>query len=273
MTHDIHDALRSAVHRLLRPLVRIMLQHGMAYGSFAELTRKAFVDESLDQLRRGGKRMSISSVAAMTGLTRKEAARLADFDLDQGLESDRRYNRAIRVITAWTADPRFVDDKGDPRRLELQGDDSFELLVKEYSGDVPFVAMLSTLESSGTVLRDNHGVHLLERAYLPTQTPAASLNILGTDVAELLTTINHNLTHERAERVFQRKVSNTSIPAEAIDAFKAFSSQKSQELLEDYHKWLSQHEVNAETNSPNKPHYVAVGIYYYDDLLHEEDEL
>ncbi|EED34001.1 conserved hypothetical protein [gamma proteobacterium NOR5-3] len=246
----------------------------MAYGTFAELARKAFVDESLAQLRNAGKRSSISSVAAMTGLTRKEAARLAELNIDTGLNSDRRYNRAVRVITGWTADPRFLDAEGEPRVLPMQGDGSFELLVKEYSGDVPVAAMLSALESSGTVISEEQGVRLIERAYLPTQTPAASINILGNDVAEIITSIDHNLIHERALRVFQRKVSNGSVSASALEEFKQLSNKKSQELLEDYHAWLTAHEVDIDPSddSIERARYVSVGIYYYDDTLCEDPQ-
>jgi hypothetical protein len=271
MDNDAQSALRSALYRLLRPLARVMLHHGMAYGSFAELTRKAFVDEGLQQLRRAGKRGSISSVAAMTGLTRKEASRLADYDIDQGADNDRRYNRAVRVITGWTVDPRFLDARGQPATLPVQGDNSFETLVREYSGDVPFAAMLSTLETSGTVLSDETGVRLLERAYLPTQTPVANINILGADVAELITTIDHNLTHERGQLLFQRKVSNVSISADSLAQFKALSNQRSQELLEEYHAWLSEHEISADPNEQEDAHYVSVGIYYFDDTIDEEN--
>jgi hypothetical protein len=243
----------------------------MAYGSFAELARKAFVDEGLQQLERTGKRSTISGVAAMTGLTRKEAARLADYDIDAGADSDRRYNRAVRVITGWTIDPRFKNKKGQPSTLPLQGKDSFETLVKDYSGDVPFAAMLTTLESSGTVVSDERGVRLVERAYLPTQTPAAKINILGADVAELIATIDHNLTHERDQLVFQRKVSNVRLSTEALDSFKALSSKKSQKLLEEYHAWLTEHEVDGKSGEQEDAHYVAVGIYYYDDTIDEDN--
>lgn len=270
-SNDIQSALRTAIYRLLRPLVRVMLHHGMAYGSFAELARKAFVDEGLQQLERAGKRGTISGVAAMTGLTRKEAARLADYNIDAGADSDQRYNRAVRVITGWTIDPRFRNKNGQPATLRLQGADSFETLVKDYSGDVPFAAMLATLQTSGTVVSDEQGVRLLERAYLPTQTPVAKIDILGADVAELIATIDHNLTHARGQLVFQRKVSNVRLSAEALDSFKALSAKKSQKLLEEYHAWLTQHEVDDESGEQEDGHYVAVGIYYYDDTVDEEN--
>lgn len=272
MSDDPAAALRGAVFRLLRPLVRVMLRHGMAYGSFAELARKAYVDECLDMLRRSGKRGTISSVAAMTGLTRKEAARLARLDLAETGEADQRYSRAVRVITAWSIDPRFRDDAGHPAELALDGEDSFAALVRDYSGDVPPTAMLTTLEASGTVERTERGVRLTSRNYLPTQSPAASLNILGRDVAELIASIDHNLTVPANARVFQRKVSTDNLSPEAIEGFRALSNEQSQALLERYDAWLTEHEVADGDGRDDDGRYVAVGIYYFDETLHEEND-
>jgi len=271
MNGDPAAALRSAVFRLLRPLVRVMLRHGMAYGSFAEMARKAYVDECLDLLTRSGKRGTISSVAAMTGLTRKEASRLAKLDFVEAGEADQRYSRATRVITAWSVDPRFRDAAGDAAELALDGENSFAALVHDYSGDVPPAAMLMTLESSGTVERTENGVRLTSRSYLPTHSPAASLNILGRDVAELITSIDHNLSAPADARVFQRKVSTSNLRADAIKAFRALSNEQSQALLETYDAWLSEREVVDSNESAGDGCYVAVGIYYFDETLHREN--
>ena len=37
---NLGHALTAAVLHLLRPLVRVLLRHGMAYDEFAELTRR-----------------------------------------------------------------------------------------------------------------------------------------------------------------------------------------------------------------------------------------
>ncbi|MEE4109983.1 MAG: DUF6502 family protein [Halieaceae bacterium] len=272
MSNDATAALRGAVFRLLRPLVRVMLRHGMPYGSFAELARKAYVDECLDMLRRTGKRATISSVAAMSGLTRKEASRLARLDIDETGEADQRYSRTIRVITAWSIDPRFHDDTGKAAELPLDGEDSFATLVHDYSGDVPPAAMLATLESGGTVERTEQGVRLASRNYLPTHSPVASLNILGRDVAELITSIDHNLTVPADGRVFQRKVSTSNLRPDAIEGFRALSNEQSQALLESYDAWLSEHEIADGNGTPDGGRYVAVGIYYFDDTLHKDGD-
>lgn len=271
METSTQEALRGALLRLLRPLVRLMLRHGMAYGSFAELARKAFVDEGQAELRRAGKRASISAVAALTGLTRKEAARLADAGFTVAQASDQRYNRAVRVVTAWSRDERFTDRGGRPRTLPVDGDNSFATLVGDYSGDVTPAAMLAILETGGTVRREAGAVELLDRAYLPTQTPAASLAILGSDVAELIATIEHNLSGGRETRFFQRKVSNVLVRADAVPAFRRMSNEKSQALLEEYNGWLGEHQVDAAAGEAGG-RYIAVGIYYFDDTLPRESE-
>jgi hypothetical protein len=269
----LDQSLRSAVLMILRPLARIMLRHGMAFGEFAELAKKAFVDEAFLSLEAEEKRPTVSAVSALTGLTRKEAKRLQDADPESEAESSERYNRAIRVLSGWATGPGFLDKKGEPRPLPLDDSDSgFAALVKEFSGDIPVAAMLSVLESSGNIqVRDNEAV-LLDRAYIPTDTPTEKINILGTDVAELIGTIEHNLNCPTEELRFQRKVSNTCLRADAVDAFRKLSNQKSQELLEAYDQWLSENETHQDGGSDTPCVYVAVGIYYVEDSDRRTDQ-
>lgn len=270
MPESIQTAVRSAVLRLLQPLVRVLLRHGMAYGTFAELARKAYVEEGFIHLNSNHRRATISSVSALTGLTRKETKRLLERDIHNGHDSEQRYNRAIRVVSGWLADPRFHDHNGEPLSLPIEGENSFASLVKDYSGDIPPAAMLGVLEASHTVSRTGDSVRLQERAYMPSDTPVERLHILGRDPGELITAISHNLSAEKSARVFQRKVSNPAVREDALEAFRQMARDKSQELLEEYHRWLSAHEVDADDPQAGKPHYVAVGIYYFDDTLNKD---
>ena len=52
------------------------------------------------------------------------------------------------------------------------------------------------------------------------------------------------------------------VHSDAVPAFREFSARKSQMLLEEYHAWLSDHEVDPEGEAGVEPRYVAVGIYY-----------
>jgi hypothetical protein len=227
------------------------------------------VEEGFEHIERSGKRPTVSAVSALTGLTRKETKRLRESSPADDAESSQRYNRAIRVISGWVNDTRFHDDEGEPAILPFNGESaSFSSLVREYSGDVPPVAMLSVLESSGNVATEGAGIRLKERAYIPMSTPLAKLNILGTDVAELIGTIGHNLEVEPERRFFQRKVSNTIISSAALPAFRELSNRKSQELLEEYHAWLCEHQVKEPRDDPDQASYAAIGIYYTEHPEH-----
>jgi len=245
------------------------MQHGMAWGTFMEVARKAWVDEAHRHVADRGKRPTISAVSALTGLTRKETKRIRDELIDDDGERDLRYNRAIRVVSGWAGDERFLDGDGMPAVLPVDGENSFATLVKDYSGDIPTVAMLAILETSKTVTVDDGRVTLLSRAYIPADTPAEHLALLGADSGEFVSTIGHNFASPREARVFQRKVSNPAVDAASIEAFRAFSNAESQALLERYHRWLTDHEIDP-ADPDAMAHYVAVGIYYYDDTLDGE---
>ncbi len=271
MDMPIHQVLSHAVLRILRPLARVLLSHGMAYGAFAELARRAFADEGFQLIERSGKRPTVSAVSAITGMTRKEVSRLREAAPDATAEAARRYSRAIRVISGWLNDDEFRAADGEPAVLPQDGDtESFSALVKRYSGDIPPAAMLSILQASNNVVVEDGQVVLKERAYIPMATPTDKINILGRDVGELIFTIGHNLEAQSGERFFQRKVSNASIAAEAAREFRELSNRKSQELLEEYNAWLTRHQVDEQQEASEDTTYVAVGIYYIEHSKQEQ---
>jgi len=260
MDMKLHQAYHQTVLKLLRPLVRVLLNHGVSHGAFAEISRQAYVEEGFDHMARSGKRPTVSGVSALTGLSRKEVKRLNESDVDSLSAAAQRRNRAMRVISGWTNDPEFLAG-GRPARLSLEGEKgSFAELVKRYSGDVTPAAMLSLLEESGNVRTNSGHASLEKRAFIPLATPVDILNILGTDVGELIGTIGHNIMAEPADRLFQRKVSNTLVRKSVLADFRELSNRRSQELLEEYNAWLSEHEVESEADDDAA--YVAVGIYY-----------
>jgi Family of unknown function (DUF6502) len=267
MKHDATSLLAAAVTRLLRPLIKLLLRNGIAYGTFAELTRKVYVDVGFDDFKGSSKRPSVSSVAALTGLTRKEVKRLRELKSPNSVIEDQRYNRSVRVISGWLNDPSYLKDDGTPETLVMEGHShSFSALVKQYSGDIPSSAMLSVLEAAKCVKQSEGHVELLQHAYIPEGDPEDKINILGTDVAELIGTIDHNITSDPGQLRFQRKVSNIRVNSASVPQFRRLSAQKAQQLLEELDIWLSDHELPehelSEHETESSTHYVAMGIYY-----------
>lgn len=265
MSKSINTCLTDAAVKILRPLVRILLRNGFSAGYFEELSRQAFVDEAFAEAKRNGTKTTISSISALTGLSRKEVKRLSELKNAQPSDRGEKYNRAIRVISGWLNDARFVTTEGVAKILSVEGaDESFAQLVKDYSGDIPTRAMLDLLVSAGSVEQVDGHVCLVSHAYVPGDDSIDILNILGSDCNELINTIDHNLTCQAHERRFQRKVSTSQLPHEFIEPFHRYAHKRSQALLEDFDNWLSQREIQPNDKDSQ---YVSLGIYFYEKTL------
>lgn len=269
MSRKLEKTLTAAILRLMYPLVRILLRNGVAYGTLAELVRKVYVDVAFREFAPAGKKQTVSRVSALTGLTRKEVKRLLESDGANDSSSQARYNRAVRVIGGWMHDRRFLDTQGKPADLEIEGErKSFARLVKDYSGDIPTMAMLSMLEEAGSIKVVKGRVRLVRHAFVPGSDSVDKIRILGTDVYELITTIDHNLIAEPEDLLFQRKVSYDSIDPDALPKLKKLTFSKAQALLEQLDKQYSSNEL--ESGSKAKGKYISLGIYYYEDDSSEE---
>jgi len=276
MNASLHTVLAASVSRLLKPLVRILIRHGIAYGTVTEWLRKVYVDTAFEELASQGQKATITNVSSLTGLTRKETKRLSELDDDALHAIDTRYNRAIRVISGWKDNSDFQTENGKPAELSIDTDtespSSFAALVKKYSGDMTTVSMLDMLQAAQCIERIDGKVKLVKDAYIPQgeNSSLEKLAILGTDTAELMSTISHNLAAPADQLLFQRKVSNTLLKTEDLEAFKTLAAKQSQELLEKLHHWLVQHEIDPDAKANDAHHTVALGIYYHEQPTKED---
>ena len=268
----MHDttALAQALDRLLDPLVEVLLRGGMPHKAFSEVAKRAYVRVAEREGGVGGRKQSTSRMAVRTGLTRKEISRLRKLPALQAEETSARYSRASRVVAGWLRDERFLAD-GEPAVLPLDGDDvSFATLVREFSGDVPARAMLDELMAAGTVERDGDTVRLVERGYLPRRGEAEKLQILGSDVAGLVSTIRRNLDSEPDEAWYQRKVFADNLSVPALPRLRALTAEKGQALLEQLAAWMAEHDLDEhpELEGPGGGR-AGIGIYYFEEESEE----
>src|SRR5216683_5904146 len=245
----VGQALAAALERVLRPLFRIVLRNNMSFKAFLDIAKHTYVEVAAAEFRIPGKKQSTSRIALLSGLTRKEVQRLLDAPAanDKDSEAGERYNRAARVVSGWVRDTDFSDADGNPKVLSLQDGPqnraSFAELVRRFSGDIPFRAVLDELLRVGVVEKlTDSTIQLKTRAYIPEGGDTDKLNILGTDVSDLVATIDHNLQHGAKDPFFQRKVMYDNIPVEALQEFRRLSGAQAQALLERLDKWLSQHD-------------------------------
>lgn len=271
MSGEIAKALAAAVGRVLHPLVRILLRHGVAYDDFAEIAKRAYVEVGMNEFGIPGRKPSVSRVAILSGLTRKEVQRIASVGADSDAEGEARYNRAARVVAGWVRDPDFTAADSEPRTLALDDDSGagFSDLVRRYSGDVPARAMLDELLRVGAAAREADGrIRLLSRVYIPQTSDVDKLAILGSDVADLIQTIDHNLQDGATAPFFQRKVMYDNLSIEAVERFRRLSRSQAQTLIEKWDHWLAEHDRDVNPTAEGEGRVRAgFGIYYFEEPL------
>lgn len=271
------SAVTAAVLRLLRPLCRLLLRNHVAFAAFEELAKRVYVQVAMEDFGIPGKKPTLSRASVLTGLTRKDVQRLTTGE--PGLEkrgADEGYNRAARVLTGWLRDTEFHDQNGQPALLAVSdGQASFAALVRRYSGDMPVRAVLDEMLRVGAVRRlDDQRIELVARAYVPIADESEKLAILGNDVADLITTIDHNIRQDPLGPRFQRKVMYRNFPASQLPAFRKLSAAHSQELLEKFDRWLSDHAgadgpatASDAPMAQAAPMRLGVGIYYFEEPM------
>ena len=265
-----HKAIRASVQKLLPPLVRILIRNGMAAKSFYESVKQAYVVLARDEFGISGKKATTSRIAILTGLTRKEVQALLELPVNRDGRYEDEYNRAARVVTGWLRDPDFGDGNGHPSPLRMAGKRlSFKMLVKRYSGDIPVRALLDELIRVGAVRRLRDGrVALAVRGYIPQKGLDQRLAILGQDLSDLISTIDHNLYGDPSCPRIQRKVMYDNVPVDAADAFQSIAQARAQEMLEGLDRWLSHRDRDVNPTAKGKGRVrVGLGVYHFEERL------
>lgn len=277
MADKSRKALDQALLTLLRPLVRLALRRGLAAGEFVASLKRVYVDVAASDFMVEGRKQTTSRISLLTGLTRKEVARLLSEEGDENTWRDRsRVNRAARVMSAWAQDPEFADGHGAPRSLPFEADDgaSFSTLVRRHGADVTTRAVLDELVRVGAVRRlPDDMIQPIERAYVPQSDESEKLAILGTDVADLIATIDHNISQVDEEPFYQRKVAYDNLPPDFMPKLREIVRADGQRLLEALDKVMAQHDrdVKGQSDSPRGKR-AMVGIYYFEDDREDDDD-
>ncbi len=231
----------------LRPVARWLLRSGLTWKEFADLAREVFVATATEEFGLRG-RIQAAAREAPSG------------------SAEDSLNHATRVLTGWHLDADFLEHDGRPRVLSATGPaPSFEVLLKRYAGDIPTTALVKELLKSGSIEQLPNGAYrVLRRYYMPRQMDGRAVERSGSVLADLATTIEHNLSRsEREPTRFEGRAQNRRIDPRHLPAFRAFVEREAQGLLERVDDWLTMHEAEATADATTLR--LGVGVYAIHD--------
>jgi hypothetical protein len=260
----------AAARQWLRPLVHVLIRCGVTWKEFAELSRTSYVEVASQQFGKRGRPTNISRTAVLTGLTRREVrkqrARLAaTTETFAG-----HVTKASLVLSAWHQNREFLDSRGRPVPLPMEGERvSFAALLRRCgAGDVRPSTLLKELLSAKAVRETPDGrLEPLKRSYVPQSMDEKLITMWGKRITDVAKTYVHNLTRPaKTAARFERAAVNDRIDASALPEFQNFLEQEGEAFLERVDGWLTAHEARADAaDDPPELVRLGAGLYHIQD--------
>lgn len=131
--------LVTAIRKILRPLVRLMLSQQITYPFLINQLKSLYVEVAESEFNVAGKRQSDSRITMLTGVHRKDVKRLRNEESEQPVIA-KTTSLGAQVIAWWMGSPQYCHADGSPKALPLRataadddGDNSacFEDLVTD----------------------------------------------------------------------------------------------------------------------------------------------
>lgn len=275
MNSDYRSSLMQALRRILLSLTRLCIRHDVTYSDLTELTRLSYVEAAQKHFRLPDTEMTNARIAVLTGMSRRHVKHVKELleNHDECLPPPQ--NRAQRVVHGWLNDAEFLDKNKAPLVLPLKNNNagkevgSFVALVKRYSGDVSYGAILDELNHARvTEQPDENTVSLVTRAYIPYKSDSEQIRVIGKSVSDLFNTALHNIESEKKR--LQRQIVYSHIDAQIADECKAMIEESAKELIDKLNARLV--EAKRETNQTDCKDLkrVGFGVYYIEDLMEKE---
>ena len=270
MEHSNKELVHRSCRLLLRPIVLLLLKCGLTWKEFSELSKRVFVEVATESFGIRGRPTNVSRVSILTGIARKEVARLRTGAGDPALATGGKTNDATRVLSGWHQDPGYLDSQGAPRALAERGPaPSFESLFRRYGGDTPFQTLLKELKSAGSVSADDRGRLLAARRYhMPAAMSDENVRLFGANLFDHARTLERNVAGRGDGRRFEGYATEERVaPADAA-AFREFVEERGQRFLEEIDAWLHRHRAAAGDPAAATVR-LGVGVYAIEGHLPE----
>src|SRR5574343_206374 len=257
----IRSALLSAIHRVLSPVVRVMLGHEITLPMAIELLKRVFVEVAERDFRLDKKGSTDSRISLITGVHRKDVKRLRELP---HVEADLppKVSLSAQIVATWITGREWIDDKGAPRplpRLARRGNGaSFEALVASISQDIRPRSVLDEWLRLGVVqINADDEVVLTSNAFVPRD-----------GIEEKLAYYGHNLGDHAAAAAdnvlgaprpwFERSVHHVSLTEAQIEQLRQRAAELGMQLLTELHTMAEQ---GADEGEATKR--FTCGVYLY----------
>ena len=257
-------ALLQAMRHLMGPLATLAIARGVPFVTLEDMLKTAFIEAAGNAHPTLPAHRKVSRISTVTGLTRREVARLTQPKAEPPAP---RRSPATRVFTRWLADPALRTPLGAVMALPRQGPaPSFESLAQSVSRDVHPRSLLDELCRLGLARVEADTVHAERESVVPRGDSERLLGLLGHNVGDHLRAAVANVLSESPPHL-EQAVFADELSAPSLEAFRRLMRTQWQTLLAATVPAL-QKLIDDDREAGRAPlQRVRVGLYTYDEPM------
>jgi hypothetical protein len=261
-------ALVSALRRLLRPVVRLLIAKGVGLPTLIELLKEVYVGVAAKEFPTNGKRQTDSRISVLTGVHRKDVKRLRNIEtLTDEPAVPKSIGLGPLVVARWLSSPSTSDAQGRPLPLPRQADSpgapSFDSLVAGVSTDIRPRALLDEWVRLGVARLDDQGRVVLNRAaFVPEKGFEEKAFYLGRNLHDHFAAAAQNLLGEGNPRL-ERSVHYTGLSEESAKALAETAEQMGMQSLLAVNR-MALELAEKDKGRTEATRRVNFGLYFYD---------
>lgn len=258
--------LISAVRRLLRPFVRLLIAKGVGLAALTELLKEAYVDVALNEFPVDGKKQTDSRVSLLTGVHRKDVKRLRERPTEK-MAAPRSIGLGAQIVSRWLGSKSTTDKKGQalplPRKADSPAAPSFDSLVSGISKDVRPRALLDEWLRLGVAHIDDEGRVVLNKfAFVPEKGFEEKAFYFGRNIHDHLAATAHNLLEEGNPKL-ERSVHYTGLSEESAAELAQAAERTGMKALLEMNR-LALELQEKDKGSATSTRRINFGLYFFD---------
>ncbi|WP_422422312.1 DUF6502 family protein [Pseudomonas sp. GZD-222] len=259
-------SLLSALRRVMRPLVRLMLRKGVTYTVFADVLKEVFVDVADREFRLDDKAPSDSRISLLTGIHRKDVRRLRHEGDTASMVLPENITLGAQLVNVWTNSQPFCKAVGQalplPRLASVGGEVSFDALVARVSTDIRARVVLDEWLRLGVVRVDEQDcVHLEAQAFLPQKGFDEKAAYLGHNLHDHASAAVHNMSGQ-GQPFFERSVHYDALAPVSVEVLREAVASEGMQTLLGFSRLAAELE-DRDLSSQEPRQRITIGLYFY----------
>jgi len=257
-------ALVRGLRRVLRPLVRLLLEKQITLPYLTNVLKEIYVGVAADEFALEERKLTDSRISLLTGIHRKEVKRLRQLG-DAPPARERGVALGALLVSRWIGDPRFLDSRGRPKPLPrvAKGEQAtFDELVSSVSKDIPVRSILDEWLRLGVAeLDDRDRVRLREDSFVPAHGLEEKIHFFARNLGDHVAAGAHNILGEEPTFI-DRSVFYDALSPSSVEELRKLAADEGAAALRRVNQRAFELQAG-DRGRPDARERMTFGAYFY----------